>query len=126
MKFKNCAKCGTLYTFNGLPICSSCSRRKQDDIKRIREYLAKYPNSNVWDVEKGLGIEVDVILSYLREGKLEVSGAPNFFYACESCGDPTQRGRYCESCKKELATSLTKAASTSKTPETRHVGYYSK
>lgn len=57
-------------------------------------------------VTEATGVSVNMIIDMIQDGRLILRDNPNLNYACERCGNPTQVGRYCASCTKELTQSL--------------------
>jgi len=121
---RNCRRCGKIFTYTGSSVCPSCKRGDQEEFRKIRDYLFEHPNSSSIEVSEATGISVKLILSYLREGRLESdlpngtasSGKNGFDYVkegnygsapevstglvCEFCGRPIKIGRVCGICEK--------------------------
>lgn len=109
MKKVNCARCGRLYEYNGISdYCPICMQYDEANFQRIKEYLNEHPKATVLQVAGGLDIPVKMIKKYLKEGRLEVIEAENFFLECERCGTPIKTGRYCEECIRNLDSSIKK------------------
>lgn len=109
MRLVNCVRCGKAYEYNGISnYCPICMRFDEENFKMIKEYLYEHPKATVLQVAGDLDISVKMIKRYLREGRLEIIEAENFFLECEQCGTSIKTGRYCEKCMKYLDNSIKK------------------
>lgn len=61
------------------------------------------------EVTEETEVEFEVIVGLIQDGRLILRDNPNFNYPCARCGEPTQAGRYCADCTKELTQELTVA-----------------
>jgi flagellar operon protein (TIGR03826 family) len=106
---RNCSRCGRLFGYSGRPICSYCVEEEEDEFKKVKEYLYDYPGSTVFEVSEATNVEVEKIMRFLKEERLQVSSDnPNMLLECEKCSRPITTGRFCESCKNELHSSMRK------------------
>lgn len=114
---RNCSRCGRLFGYSGRPICSYCIEEEEDEFKKVKEYLYDYPGSTVYDVSEATNVEVDKIMRFLREERLQVSSDnPNMLLECERCGRPVNTGRFCQSCKDGLQNAMRKEFGLDKKP----------
>ncbi|MBZ4667331.1 MAG: hypothetical protein JG775_483 [Defluviitaleaceae bacterium] len=80
MKTVSCARCGKLYEYNGISdYCPICMQYDEAIFQKIKEYLNEHPKATVIQVATDLDIPVKMIKKYLREGRLEIVEAENFF-----------------------------------------------
>jgi flagellar operon protein (TIGR03826 family) len=105
---KNCIRCGKLFVYTGNALCGQCIEQDERTYKQVKEYLEQNSRSTTVEVAAALGLPVDRILQYLREGKLELSSEnANIILACERCGRSITKGRFCSDCalllKKEFS-----------------------
>lgn len=106
---RNCARCGRLFGYTGRPICSYCIEEEEDEFKKVKDYLYDYPGSTVFEVSDETGVEVEKIMRFLREERLQISSEnPNMLLECESCHRPISTGRFCQNCKDGLKNALRK------------------
>lgn len=106
---RNCSRCGRLFGYAGRPICSYCVEEEEDEFKKVKEYLYDYPGSTVFEVSDATDVEVEKIMRFLKEERLQVSSEnPNMLLECEKCGRPVNTGRFCQNCKDELHNSMRK------------------
>ncbi|NLM12279.1 MAG: MerR family transcriptional regulator [Epulopiscium sp.] len=103
MKIVNCERCGKLFEYNGISnYCPICMQYDEANFQKIKEYLGEHPKATVIQVATDLDIPLKMIKKYLREGRLEIVEAENFFLECEKCGAPIKTGRFCEQCTRDL------------------------
>jgi flagellar operon protein (TIGR03826 family) len=106
---RNCSRCGRLFGYAGRPICSYCVEEEEDEFKKVKEYLYDNPGSTVFEVADATNVEVEKIMRFLKEERLQVSSEnPNMLLECEKCSRPINMGRFCQNCKNELHTSMRK------------------
>ncbi len=101
---KSCKLCGMPFTSNGISDkCTQCTKRDEDDFKKVREYLYLHPGAKIFDVSKELDMSISKIKRYLREGRIEIVEKNNRFLKCEVCGKSLCSGLYCDVCYKAVA-----------------------
>ena len=102
-KLKNCAKCGRVYQSDeiGQKYCMRCRTDEEDLFMKAREYIYDNPDANVVEVSEELDIDEDLVLKWLRQGRLTLKGE-GVGYPCDRCGKSIQSGRFCDSCQHEL------------------------
>ncbi|WP_430883992.1 MerR family transcriptional regulator [Fusibacter sp. JL216-2] len=102
-KLKNCSKCGRVFQAEeiGQKYCARCSSDEDDMFMQAREYIYDNPDTNVVEVSEELEIDEDLILKWLRQGRLELKGE-GVGYPCDRCGKSIKSGRFCDACQNEL------------------------
>lgn len=101
-ELKNCKKCGRMFSsIGGQLFCSKCRSDDEEDFKIVREYIYDNPNSTVVEVHEATEVAEEVILKFLRQGRLVLKG-DGVGLECERCGKGISSGRYCNSCANEL------------------------
>ena len=98
MDLRNCTKCGRVFAYNGIEICSRCANNDVDDFKKVKEYLYDNPGATIVEVSEETGVEEKKILRYLRESRIEIREDDNMLLDCERCGKPIKSGRFCDMC----------------------------
>jgi len=97
LNLKNCPRCGRVFAMQGRDICQKCLESEDDDYAIVRRYVRDHPRSTVVEVAEETGVDEEVILQYLRDGRL-VSNAFSEVITCERCGKSIRAGKYCEGC----------------------------
>lgn len=112
-KLKNCAKCGRVFQAEeiGQKHCARCRNDEDDMFLKAREYIYDNPETNVMEVAEELDIEEDLILKWLRQGRLKLKGE-GVGYPCDRCGKSIQTGRFCDACSAELKNGFSEAFGT--------------
>lgn len=102
MDVRNCSRCGKIYAYDGFNICLQCRRKDEEDFKKVKEYIDENPGVNISEVSEETGVDTKKIISFLREGRLEVEDEHNLLLSCERCGASIKTGRFCEKCTVEM------------------------
>jgi len=102
-KLKNCAKCGRVFQAEeiGQKHCMRCREGEEDLFLRAREFIYDNPDTNVMEITEELEVEEELVLKWLRQGRLELKGE-GVGYPCDRCGKSIKSGRFCDSCQAEL------------------------
>lgn len=100
---RNCARCGRVFVFRGREICPDCVAEEEEQFERVRLFLRDSPGASLAEVEEATGVPADVILSFLRQGRLLASDGLKGNLRCERCGAPIDEGHLCSRCSEELA-----------------------
>lgn len=110
MPIANCKHCGRIFNRIRRDICQACVEEEARAFDVIRSYLRENPNASVGETSEATEIEAPLIIAMIQDGRLILRDNPNFSYPCERCEKPTQTGRYCSNCAKELADNLQSAS----------------
>ena len=107
MDVKNCRDCGSLFNYLGGPrICPSCKKKLEDKFHQVKEYIYENKDATMNQVAEENEVSIQQLKQWVREERLSFSPDSSVRIECESCGAMIQTGRYCESCKKQLANGL--------------------
>lgn len=103
---RNCVECGRLFAYiQGRPVCSRCMEQEEEKYLVVRRYIRDHPGATVFEVADETGIEEELILQFLREGRLQSKGFAEVL-ECQRCGKRINSGKYCENCVRELDTQI--------------------
>ncbi|NLW16555.1 MAG: hypothetical protein GX033_02720 [Firmicutes bacterium] len=119
----NCPRCGRIYARNLRKLCPDCIKEEEEQYQVVYRYLRDNPKSTVQQVSANTGVPEERILSFLRQDRLMVSEWTQLTYPCERCGAEIKRGRFCQSCTKEMQKSFDEVARSLK-PDTKEGGRY--
>lgn len=106
MELRNCPVCGRVFNYVGKSMCPECVRREDQDYDAVADYLYKHPNASVTEVSEATDVREELILRFLREGRLLVNDGAAAGLYCESCGAPIRTGRLCQRCMEKLTRSV--------------------
>lgn len=101
MSIASCKRCGKLFQKVSSDLCPECVRKDEAAFEEIKHYLRDHDNASVEEVAKALDIEEEVIVRFLREGRLIAQ--KKMSYPCLSCGKPITSGKYCPECREKMA-----------------------
>ncbi len=107
MDIRNCKHCNRLFKHQGSKYCPTCMIELDQVFIKIREYIYENPDSTVIKVSEGTGVETDIIMEFLREGKLELKEA-TLLLECKSCGKAIKTGMMCKECISHFETEMKK------------------
>ena len=114
MEMRNCKKCGRVFSSFGDKICPDCKREEDELFTRVKEYIYDHPHASIKEVAEETEVEEDIILRFMREGRIEVADDSLSTLTCEKCGAAIRTGRYCANCQKQLVGGLSAAMELSK------------
>ncbi len=109
MKLVRCKKCKKMYEHISInnKYCPDCTKREHDRYINVRTYVKNNPGITVQRVSEDLGIDTSIIVRYLKEEKLEISGEVSGFLKCSVCGEEIRTGTHCQSCKRTAGSTAT-------------------
>jgi flagellar operon protein (TIGR03826 family) len=102
MGLANCRNCGRLFNKVARDICPICIREEEQQFLEVRNYLKENRYASTYEVSEETGVPIDVIIRFIREGRLTVVNTPNLTYPCERCDQLISKGRFCPKCTAEL------------------------
>ncbi len=106
MDVRNCPRCGKVFTYLTSPVCPACEKKEEDVFQSIKKYIEEHPLALLAEIADELKVPPKRILSYIKEGRLQVSSGLRSEIACESCGKHISSGRYCESCLVRMSSDI--------------------
>jgi hypothetical protein len=111
-KFRNCTRCAKAFVATAAQrVCPSCAKAEEEQFRAVKEYLNRNPGSPLAQVAEATHVRPDVILAFLRQGRLDASHAPaDARLVCAMCGAPILSGSVCANCHKRAEAELTRAA----------------
>ena len=107
-KVMMCKQCGKLFQSLGSSNCPVCVEEMDKAFKVVKEYLYDHEDATVLNVVKDTGVPEKYVLSFLKEGRLDIENSAEIL-KCEDCGKAITSGRYCISCRNKLANALENA-----------------
>jgi len=82
------------------PICSDCTKEEEKIFDTVRQYLNENPGKGINEVSEATEVPLKKILKYIRDGRLEMTGAlaDQKLFTCDRCGTPISKGTLCDGC----------------------------
>lgn len=110
MDIKTCRTCGKIFQFRGNYQCQECVRAADEKFVTVRNYMFDNPSANMQEICDTCDVDEEVVLRWIREGRLIVheDGAP--LLKCMSCGRAIHAGRYCLDCSRNVESQINSAA----------------
>ncbi len=108
---KPCKSCGSTmkYIFGEMFECPNCGRKEATDFGKVKDYLDTYGPTSAAIIADRTGVELGVIETLLKQGRVEIPDGSGIYIKCEKCGTDIRYGRYCSDCIKKLSSGLNKA-----------------
>lgn len=107
-ELSNCARCGEIFVKKLHDICQSCQKELEQAYQVVYQYLnnREHREATITEIAEATGIKKEMIISFIREGRLRPSQYPKLAYPCDRCGADITKGRLCADCAEELKTDL--------------------
>lgn len=105
----NCPYCGTLFIQTKFrDLCETCFKAEEEEFETVHKYIRKKENrtASIQEVVGETGVEEEVIVKFIRSGRLKVAKHPNIGYNCSRCGSTIQYGTLCTVCSTDLRKQL--------------------
>lgn len=109
-ELSNCPNCNALFVKTDIhDVCQTCYKEEDAKFKKVYEFIRKRENrtATMQEVEDATGVDKDLIMRWIKIGKLKVAHMENLGYKCERCGSTIKVGKLCEPCKKGISSELT-------------------
>ncbi|WAA09783.1 TIGR03826 family flagellar region protein [Fervidibacillus albus] len=109
MELANCSRCGKVFVKTSIrDVCETCYQEEEAAFEKVNQFLKKRENrtASMAQVIEATGVEEELILKFIKKGRIRLIQFPNLSYPCDKCGAPIQKGRLCENCQREFRTEL--------------------
>jgi len=108
---RNCPICNSVFVKTNLrDVCESCYKVEQKNFDKVYNFIRKRENrkATIQEIVDATEVEDELIMKWIRNGKLRVSDFPNLGYPCDKCGTLIQKGSICSDCSTGLKKDLLK------------------
>jgi len=103
MEVQCCKSCGRIYSAANPGECPKCREREAEAFVLVTDALREEPGQTVQELSESTGVEEDLILKFVRDGKV-ASDSVKGEVPCGRCGKPAESlaVRLCSACLAEL------------------------
>ncbi len=105
----NCPSCGNLMVRNKFrDVCESCWKEEEKLFDIVYKFIRIRENraATIPQVVEATGVEEELLLKFIKAGRLKLTQFPNLGYPCDKCGTIIRTGKLCNSCAQELRDAL--------------------
>ncbi|WP_042350844.1 TIGR03826 family flagellar region protein [Bacillus massiliigorillae] len=105
----NCPKCRAIFLRTKFrDVCDKCFKEEEKIFEEVYQYIRKKENRKAMinQVVEDTGVDEDLLIKFIKMGKLKLSQFPNLGYKCESCGSFIQEGSLCATCTNNMRKQL--------------------
>lgn len=108
MDVKNCRGCGRLFNYvSGVNLlCPACTAQLEEKFKIAKDYINKNRTATIQEVADEADVSVKQVEKWVREERLVFADNSMVGIECEACGAMIRSGRFCDSCKGNMAKGL--------------------
>lgn len=104
MEVKNCRECGRLFNYIGGPkLCPACRDELEKKFTQVKEYIQEHRSAQMQQISDDNEVSIQQIKQWVREERLTFTEDSMMGVDCEGCGKSIKTGRFCDSCKTEMA-----------------------
>jgi flagellar operon protein (TIGR03826 family) len=108
-ELSNCPKCNGIFVKTKFrEICENCWKEEENAYDTVYKFIRKRENraATITQVVEATGVEEELLLKFIRTGRLKLTQFPNLGYPCDKCGAIIREGKLCENCADELRQEL--------------------
>lgn len=101
----NCPKCDALFIQNQFrTVCEKCYKEEETAYEAVYKFLRKRENrkAQLDEVVEATNVPKELILKFIRLGRIQLINFPNLGYPCEKCGKVIREKRLCADCKDNI------------------------
>ncbi|TDL78936.1 TIGR03826 family flagellar region protein [Peribacillus frigoritolerans] len=108
-ELSNCPECYQLFVRTQFKtVCDACYKEEEQKFEVVYGFLKQSKNrmATLFEVEEQTDVEEDLILKFIRQGRIQLANFPNLGYPCQKCGTLIRENKLCTSCGKDIKTQL--------------------
>ena len=105
----NCPNCDQLFVkINFQDVCQACYKEEEKIFEMVYQYIRKKENrtATIAQVVEDTEVDEDLLIKFIRTGRLKLAQFPNLGYKCEKCSVIIREGKLCASCINQLRKQL--------------------
>jgi len=103
MGLRNCVECGKVFTpeNESQTMCSSCQIAESKELKKVTDYLRKFPLASIMEVNEKTGVSQARLFRFIKSGSLKMR-KPVDEFKCRICGKEIKKGSVCDRCRSKI------------------------
>jgi len=108
-QIETCPSCGDIYVKNQFrDVCQKCWKEEEQAYDQVSKFMRRRENraATMLQVVEAVGVKEELLLKFIRTGRLKVTQFPNLGYPCDKCGTIIRSGKLCEPCALEIKKDL--------------------
>lgn len=105
----NCPNCNEIFVKSQFrDICQNCWKEEERAYEKVYQFIRKRENraATMVQVVEETEVEEEVILKFIKTGRLKLTQFPNLGYPCDKCGAIIREGKICDKCIETLRKEL--------------------
>ncbi|MFJ7831953.1 TIGR03826 family flagellar region protein [Peribacillus sp. NPDC097284] len=109
MDLFNCPNCNSIFVKTKFrDVCDACYKEEEAQFDKVYDYIRKKSNrtASMVQVVDATGVEEELIIKFVKTGKLRIAQFPNLGIPCEKCGAVIRSGRLCDACSQSIRAGL--------------------
>jgi flagellar operon protein (TIGR03826 family) len=107
----NCPNCDRLFVKNNIrDVCEVCYQEEEKAFETVNKFIKKRENrtATLTQVVEQTGVPEELIIKFIKKGRLQVVHLPFLGYPCDKCGAIIRTGNICDNCRLNLKKELEK------------------
>ncbi|MBU8771525.1 TIGR03826 family flagellar region protein [Cytobacillus oceanisediminis] len=108
-ELSNCPKCDAIFVKSQFrDVCQDCWKEEEKAYETVYLFIRKRENrtAKMMEVVEATEVEEELIIKFIKTGRLKLAQFPNLGYPCEKCGTSIREGKLCGSCAGDLRKDL--------------------
>lgn len=109
MDVRNCRQCGRLFNYIGgsySRLCPECIGVLEEKFQEVKEYIESNRTASMHKICEDCDVSAKQVEQWVREERLVFAEDSAIGVSCELCGATIKSGKYCDSCKTNMANQL--------------------
>lgn len=105
----NCPNCGALFVKTNIrDVCEKCFKEEEVAFETVYKFIRKKENrtATIFETSEGTGVAEELIIKFIRTGKLKLAQFPNLGYPCQTCHTIIREGILCDDCSNKFRSEL--------------------
>lgn len=108
-ELNNCPSCDAVFVETSFrDVCGECFKQEEVDFEKAYDFIKKRENrtATMDEVTEATNVTQDLLIKYIKKGRLRLAQFPNLGYPCERCGTFLREGKLCIGCREQLTKDL--------------------